>query len=150
MKPAALRRTVDKIEKQVENPLCIFDMADWTHKVMKDGSEYDRYSHYEKPCGTAACFAGWAVSEKVRKAYTYGDVNIEDAAADKLGLDEDQASLLFDTGGWPDKFGNAYYRASYAAEKHNLGTKKRLAAEKRKVNILRARVEHFIATGGRE
>lgn len=150
MKVAALRRTVDKIEKTVENPACVFDMTTWVKSVMRDGSNYEPYWDKEKPCGTAACFAGWAVSERVRELYAKGAVDIEEEAAKVLGLERFGRDLLFDAENWPQKFVDAYYAAREHASRFNLGTKRRIAAEKKKVNVLRARVEHFIATKGEE
>jgi hypothetical protein len=151
MNVKALRRTVDKIDKKVENPLCVFDMVPWAKALMKDGSEYDHWFDKEKPCGTVACFAGWAVSERVRQAYTKGEVASMAQEANKvLGVTDDQGDMLYDTANWPERFADRYYAAKDRAENFNFGTKRRLAAEKRVVKVLRERVEHFIATKGEE
>lgn len=150
MRAAALRRTVDKIEKNVEG-LCVFDMADWAYPVGKDGTEFYPGWDEGKPCGTAGCFAGWAVSERVRKDWINNrGVDIVAEAERVLGLTRDESSLLFDTGNWPTKFRVDYYAAGARADQFDLGTRQRIAAEKKKVKALRGRVEHFIKTQGKE
>jgi hypothetical protein len=134
MNEKALRATVGKIQAAVQRPRNFFSMSWWVEKV------YDR-DHAE--CGTAACFAGWAVDAKTR-AVGYG---IRSAAQKKLGLTEDQTHRLFAADAWPMGYRQAYYTAARHANKLRPGTKARTKAELAKVKVLRERVEHFIATG---
>jgi hypothetical protein len=142
MRVAELRRTVTKIDKAVENPRKFFDMSTWVEPVYSDDEDSS------EPCGTACCFAGWAVTEKERKEYSLGDLSIRQAAAAKFELGYYSSQRLFLTACWPEQFKEAYYRASKAARTFTPSTARRIKAEKRKVRVLRERVEHFIKTEG--
>jgi hypothetical protein len=111
------------------------------------------------PCGTQGCIAGWAavLTDKNIKANDKGILQIpedyyddvENNAAEALGLTIDQANRLFyfkewevnydDDAyayvGWPTKFSKAYEKAKTA---------------KTKAKITVQRIEHFITTNGAE
>jgi hypothetical protein len=77
-----------------------------------------------RPCGTAACIGGWAkLLTKDRKL----------TAADALGLSHQGAWLLFNMHRWPSRF--------------QTKAKEETAAFARNAA---ARIDHFIATDGRE
>lgn len=106
-----------------------FDMDTWF-----DESE-------DSPCKTTACIAGHALAiEEKRETlkpgleYAYSS-KAGDIGQELLALDEDQRAVLFSIGGWPDKFQCAYARA------RNSKQRAKSAAD---------RIDHFIATEGRE
>jgi hypothetical protein len=129
----ALRETVNNIEAVVRVRPSAFDMSEWC--------EADA-------CGTVACFAGWAMTSNEQAAwlrhYDFAKSPWQ-IACDRFDLTkgtnysdvgEDDRLFLMDQ--WPVEFRQQYYAA---AEKDDaLG----------KVQALRDRVEHFIATDGRE
>lgn len=101
-------------------------------------------------CGTAGCIAGWALAVEhgaLTKEFVM-DNNIAEAAAELLGLLSSGAEIdieamkgfeadrLFYTELWPTEFRLAYYdtpaRSSYRGQ------------------VVADRIDHFIATGGKE
>jgi hypothetical protein len=157
MKASVMRKVVDKIEAAVQQPRQFFDMGDWAEQVwrVKPGQAGKSFWDQETElCGTAACFAGYAVPKKHREAFANNpegcSIDIQQAAARKFNISSDQADLLFLTNAWPTKFFDAYHKAAAAASDATPGTKKAIKAELRKVKALRARVEHFIKTDGAE
>lgn len=82
-------------------------------------------------CGTTACIAGWAVF--------LGNPNNVDytqfAAADLLGLDPPTSDKLFLSQYWPRKFYSLLYNAETPEEY---------------AQAVADRIDHFIATEGRE
>jgi hypothetical protein len=161
MNTAALRRTVTKIEKAVQKPTQVFDMTGWVWEVKAPVKAVDEPDEY---CGTAACFAGYAVSKQTRKKHLRLAIEdevrgwwgfdtdlIRTEASQKLGLTTSvQQTKLFATTHWPVQFQVAYREAAEKARGYKLGTKRRIKAELAKVKILRDRVEHFIKTNGEE
>jgi hypothetical protein len=128
-----------------------FDMSAWFH------------ADQNSPCGTAACIAGWAVTiqmkaEKLREArfaYDAGDGNegVERDGKKALGLTDQQAYRLFFYDTWPVPFRHEYSEASgfwYDDPVSGEFVKgayvdRRVAAE-----VAARRIDHFIATEGRE
>jgi len=119
-----------------------FDMSRWFFYV---GADVPR-------CGTTACIAGWALTldgkttplkmaKRLYKKLTGGELreggamggiynnDIESRAAKALGLTEHQARWLFHVHNWPREFQNG------------VNPSPELAAQ---------RIDHFIATEGRE
>jgi hypothetical protein len=122
-----LRAVVNRIEAVVTEDPRRFDMHDWL---------------IEEACGTVGCFAGWAMTEEQQKAYLncYGAspwtiackrFDIHPSHDHKPGEDD----RLFLVDHWPYEFEMQYRNAQTGLER---------------VAALRARVEHFIATGGTE
>jgi hypothetical protein len=160
MNTAALRRTVTKIEKAVQQPTKVFDMSGWAWEMKapaKGVFEPDEF------CGTAGCFAGYAVSEQTRREHLRAAIEdgsrgwtgfdtdqIRKEASRKLGIAKHQENKLYSTCMWPTRFQIAYREAAETARGYKLGTKRRIKAELAKVKVLRERVEHFIKTNGEE
>jgi hypothetical protein len=113
------------------------------------------------PCGTAACIAGWACFlsnnaslEEVRASRRFGELSpnryVPDIARDALGLDEDEAEILFTSepggewedyddngegvyyGGWPNRFADMWRGAANQA---------------RQAEVAVAYLDHIIETG---
>jgi hypothetical protein len=96
------------------------------------------------PCGTAACIAGFAVAIKrefktmrdMRRHHHSGKVNIRTAAIKHLGIkDADEECRLFGAGYWPIEFKFPYHEARTPEER---------------ADVAFWRIQHFIATEGRE
>jgi hypothetical protein len=121
MNAEELRTVVDEIDALVADAPARFDMHDWV------------YAHPD--CGTAACLAGWAMTEDERQQWVERK-SLEDPweiAMRRFDLNYNEADALFlIRSGWPTAFKNAYFEA---------------ASGQARVAALRARVEHFIATG---
>jgi hypothetical protein len=147
MNVRALRRAVKRARKEVE-ARNVFDMGSWAAKLYTS----NRQRQQGEPCGTACCLAGFSIpTRRMQKLLNTGrSTEIEFEAMDALGIDSDQASRLFHTGGWPWPFYDAYYTAYRQARKSRVCTQKRVKAELAKVQALHDRVEHFIATEGAE
>ena len=61
-----------------------------------DRWDQGRFRHDNESCGTTACFAGWAVALTDGHEYlTMSDAEIEDRAAELLGLDIDDVDKIF-------------------------------------------------------
>lgn len=125
------------------------------YKQIDMGSWFDTNPDHEVPmCGTTACIAGWAVtlhrpslkakpslaakfvhsrSETIGFGQSYYMTTI---AVDILGLGCEQAARLFYISNWPEQFHNRILEP-------NVGTK-------RYAKIVAQRIDHFIATGGKE
>jgi hypothetical protein len=95
-------------------------------------------------CGTAHCIAGWALllrdipivgGPSLSKQRTVSDEHPGDVAAELLGLSDDEQLSLFNCYHWPVEF-HARYR-----ESPDRRARAQVAAE---------RIDHFIATAGRE
>lgn len=95
----------------------------------------------ESPCGTVACIAGHAIAltKKFRKLRCGLNPRVRFNAADiaqgALGLNYEGAWNLFHLDDWPSKYRRGYLNAKSARGKT------RAAAR---------RIDHFIATGGKE
>lgn len=99
---------------------------------------------FSKVCGSAACIAGRAVI----LAEEWGDFlagqfddtppGVMNIAANLLGISSLQAWSLFHLSEWPEQFALRYQQATEAGNKD-------LAAQ-----VACERIEHFIATEGRE
>lgn len=76
-------------------------------------------------CGTTHCIAGWAQVLSSKSSHSGW---AKEVAMEKLGLNEDEANRLFYADNWPRGFGGNNTNAVKTA----------------------ARIEHFIATEGRE
>jgi hypothetical protein len=91
------------------------------------------------PCGTTACIAGWALGvnaprpKSFFKKLKYGA--IPNLAQKKLRLSHEEKERLFYDASWPSKYSLALLAAKTPAGRA------RVAAE---------RIEHFIATDGKE
>jgi hypothetical protein len=85
-------------------------------------------------CGTAACIAGWAtiLHEKTNQI-PYG--KIQDRAKSILGITESQSNRLFYDTFWPKDFYNRYLTAK---------------SQKQRAQVAAERIDHFIATHGKE
>jgi hypothetical protein len=85
-------------------------------------------------CGTAACIAGWtcliATEGKVREG-----TNIQRKAGRLLGISPGKQDNLFFTCNWPEHFVSQYLKA---------------ATQSSRAKIAARRIDHFIATEGRE
>jgi hypothetical protein len=120
-----------------------FDMEAW----------FD-HSSQVAPCGTTACIGGW-MGVILMKKKRPGDLIISggwewDVVNQKMehlalhktwgecGLDQDQRDRLFYDYNWPDEFMVAYNEA------------KALGDYEAAAMVAAARIEHFIATEGRE
>jgi hypothetical protein len=84
-------------------------------------------------CGTAACIAGWTLLLNKLDPY-FVEAGAHDTAADLLGINCDQALLLFEPRKWPEKF------------EKGLNDDGKLSTAK----VAAARIEHFIKTKGAE
>jgi hypothetical protein len=100
----------------------------------------------ETECGTTACIAGFAITvlqgfETVERARLHDRLQASltaSRAANLLGLTYEQSGRLFDEGEWPTKFYDDYI---HAVETDDYTGMARTAA---------ARIDHFIATEGKE
>ena len=129
-----LRRVLQRVKEEPTR----LDMADWgysTDSKSKAAQTWLRgeivWAHDEDPpppCGTVGCFAGNAIFELVPRKQLVADYgenrldweknefyqvirlpfNSDDVAADLLGLDTEQADLLFYPDEWPRKYRKAY------------------------------------------
>lgn len=111
-----------------------FDMCNWVQ-----AAEYSVLLE-KPPCGTACCIAGAAVilDRKIdpgKALAALNGVNIPNAARTALGLTFGQEDQLFYTGGWPQKFQDAYYQAKTPLQRAKIGV---------------ARIDRFIKTKGAE
>lgn len=167
MNVAALRRGVRKAEAAVE-ALNVFEMSYFEAKVSPHGRLYFPNDDVEGVdiCGTACCLAGYTLNQKeLVVARKSSDMKIySDLAAKKLGLPmkdnpnifsnsyypKGDAWRLFDLHAWPQEFKNAYMEIDRQVSIKRLRpcTKRRLKYERAKIAVLKARVEHFIATKG--
>jgi|ERR1044071_6845858 hypothetical protein len=144
------RINVELLEKVVavilEEPRKL-DMGTWA----SDAEERIVNPDHRPPCGTVACIAGWAcfIAKQERgeplpkgaELYAFYD-KARDEAMELLGLDEDEADLLFDcpTGDeeddlWPGEYVRAYVNADTPAER---------------AQATAARINRFISTDGAE
>lgn len=106
--------------------------------IQRDPEKFDmRYLHSDSDggassmdCGTAHCICGWA-------ACLLGSPRVQNGTAGHLAFDirPDQANRLFFDRFWPEPF-----RSAYSLAKSRSG----------RAEIAAARIEHFIATDGRE
>lgn len=104
---------------------------------IKNGFEADdgEFINFDK-CGTAACIAGWTCLIKEEEVVKIsGNFPFHGAGRDHLELTEDQAGRLFYTDDWPEP-----YRGNYQ-DADDQSARSRIAA---------ARIDHFIATDGKE
>lgn len=93
-----LRKTLEKVESLPELGkitylvdgfhLLVWDAEAWDQKSYKSTSDYGH-------CGTAFCFAGWAVMEAGQDATKMCASEIEASAREHLGIDFLQSSMLF-------------------------------------------------------
>lgn len=149
----ALRRAVRRAKREIEENNSGFNMAIWAKRLYKTEAARRRG---EAPCGTVCCLAGFSLpTKRIHKLLSLDPKDrggvIEAEAISILDLSGEQAYRLFHTGGWPLQFYDAYYSASGAPASHARPcTKKRMKAELAKWQVLKDRVEHFIATNGRE
>jgi hypothetical protein len=100
-----------KIAAVIQEKPAEFDMNDWltVHS-----------------CGTSYCIGGWACKMTGADNYKFG------AAREALGLDQEEADLLFYCTDWPKQFHGS------------------VDAWKPTPEQAAARIEHFIKTGGAE
>ena len=102
-------------------------------------------------CGIVGCIGGWACilsakGKTMRKRFDVAYEKVEEAwgpdfgemARRALRLDEDQRNRLFFVDNWPEEFRVAYDNADWD-NKHTAMAR-----------ITKARIAHFIKTGGRE
>jgi hypothetical protein len=95
-----------------------------------DGTEV-KFDH----CGTAACIAGWTCLIKMKQKAINAELNFHVSGMGYLGLDGDEAGRLFYAESWPREFYHRYNAARTQAKR---------------AKIAAARIDHFIATEGRE
>jgi hypothetical protein len=147
MNAKALRQAVKRAEREIE-AYNVFDMGVWARRLFTS----DKKRMLDEPCGTACCLAGFSLPQRrVQALLKRGQrTQIEWEAAEVLEINPEHHARLFSVAGWPLQFSRAYDEAERAASLFRYCTKKRLKAERAKVAVLKARVEHFIATGGWE
>lgn len=115
-----------KIAKVIQERPREFDMR-WLH-VKNNALGWDEPA--EMDCGTAHCICGWAAVIKNNPNLQNNVIGYE-----AFGILPAQANRLFFVGGWPSALRERYKKAKLDR------TRARIAA---------ARIEHFIATEGRE
>lgn len=102
--------------------------------IMADWSTQDP----ESPCGTSACIGGWATALSRNPAKP----NLHDShmsqGPDLMELSPDGENKLCYKGMWPQPFKDSYEKAEYAEDRNAMA---KAAAD---------RIDHFIATEGRE
>jgi hypothetical protein len=127
-----------KIQKHILAEPKRFIMSSWAqHRSPIRAVSQDRANRtgdVEFPvCGTAACIGGWGIF--LTHGVDFHSYGFEDDARAALKLNRSQGERLFDVVNWPSRFrrrfGQTKHRASAAL----------IAAE---------RIDHFIATRGRE
>lgn len=94
-------------------------------------------------CGTAACIAGWAARLSGQSLPAHDEEMGSNGDSFRRGkellrLDGGQAVRLFYLDWWPDRFAEPYLEAAC------------LGRHQKKAAATVARIDHFIATGGRE
>lgn len=119
-----------KIKEQILKEPTRFYMGDWNYN-----------------CGTAHCIGGWASVLSGRTPLSAiesfrGGTSEQQIAAELLRLDYTTASALFHVSSWPPTFKNAYY---VIEDKDDRTNRNQALAE-----VAAQRIDHFIATEGRE
>lgn len=152
MNVKALRRAVRRAKREIEENNGGFNMAIWARRLYKTEAARRRG---ELPCGTICCLAGFSLpTKRIHKILSLDlpsqTAVIGDEAISILDLSGEQAYRLFHMGGWPLSFYHAYYDAAVQTPLARPCTKKRMKAELAKWQVLKDRVEHFIATNGEE
>lgn len=114
-------------------------------RINMDGWVFDSNDQIREgqvpPCGTVACIAGWAFSiiNRLDKDALYEQFN-SDTAAEMLDVSNEyparEAQRLFHVSGWPERFVRAIVG-------HKPGTPEY-------AQVVADRIDHFIATEGRE
>lgn len=110
-----------------------FNMREWTRLDT------------ESPCGTTACIAGWAIAincgyenlkalHEARMSYSWGLTSQKGMA--ELDLTYGQRDPLFHASNWPEEFRLAYNEQGANSED--------------RADIAFWRIQHFIATEGKE
>lgn len=119
-----------KIAKVIQNKPWEFDMQFW-HRDPITRKFWGTPTKAAKACGTTHCFAGWAhlLDGRFPRTATI------DAATQILALTEEQRYRLFFSDNWPEEFCEGF------TDNGEQLISARVAA---------ARIEHFIATEGRE
>lgn len=111
-------------------------MGSWGRRVNPLNSDYPA-------CGTVGCIGGWSIFLAEPKWLTanageliqYCEVELPSDARRLLELERDQAARLFCTDEWPEGFHEQYNDAVTYVDR---------------ARITAARIDHFIATEGRE
>lgn len=92
------------------------------------------------PCGTVACFAGWAILLKLKPEVTqvrsvpfFVDEDPQESAERYLRLSREQSDKLFFTDNWPKRFSNRYRLADTPQKRAAIAAK---------------RIDFFVATNG--
>lgn len=136
MKTRLLKKVAEHIKEEPRR----LDMEKWTDVV-------DPVYADSPPCGTVGCIAGWACMLNGDKPTPGGGSQIYffSRGQELLGLTKDQADRLFTAPAlafewksaptWPKKFARRYEKAK---------------TPKGRASATLARIEHFIATKGRE
>lgn len=97
-------------------------------------------SETSSPCGTAACIGGHAIAisrkwKRLRAGFKLDSYHPEASRCLEIAPDSEQADSLFSAGMWPRQFRDRYYKARTA---------------KQRAKAAADRIDHFIATEGRE
>jgi len=126
MNEALLRQVMDEIRKEPKQ----FDITSW----------FDRQAS-ESPCGTTGCIAGWAVAlvhhKGDLKAASQNPILYPGKVGQKLlELSYEEKQRLFFLEHWPKAYRDAYWANGATAQCRARATV--------------ARIEHFIATEGKE
>lgn len=98
---------------------------------------WDGRNSLDEECETAHCIGGWGVFLMRQKAVNFRDFQLS-SLRELFQIDEEQDERLFHTDSWPHQFENAYEDAQ---QKRDLRLCAKVAAK---------RIDHFIATEGRE
>lgn len=120
-------------------------------RILKEPEHFDIYRYFKQrfdnkfqTCKTTACIGGWAIALSKKKSIkTLFDKYRETSypysiARELLKLNIVQADILFVLNHWPESF-NTDYHLAYHAKDWKLIAK-----------ITSDRIDHFIATEGRE
>lgn len=116
-----------KVKEQILAEPESFEMETW---VRTEFPFRDYEIKFDKPdCGTAACIGGWACLLEGEKAKSCEGDEVTSHryyqhAMQYLGINDEQARVLFNTAAWPDDLRTAWYdtrsknkRAKIAAER---------------------------------
>jgi hypothetical protein len=97
------KENILKVANAIENraiPELGFNMGTFRDDINTRNDLHDASGSH---CGTVACIAGWAEAVRLNTSTFDNDGGVPDRSQEYLGLDQDQADVLFyGFGGWND------------------------------------------------